>query len=297
MSDSILLEVGTGELEVIVFTVNNCTYCINVLKSREIVQLEDIRPICGQDKSILGISNIRGTIMSVIDLSYILNGIETDLSAKKMALICEFNQQKVIFAVDSILGINRIRWEDIVKPDNIGKTSLSVGNILTKDNTILMMLDFEKILTDLTRNDSPVQDKISRREERTAKHIYMADDSKVIREMLKGTLREAGYTNIHEFDNGKDLITSILNIKQAHGANFNKEVDLVITDIEMPIMDGHTVTRTIKEDEVLKKLPVVIYSSLITEDLFHKGEKVGADRQISKPSIGELIGAIDSLLY
>ena len=88
-----------------------------------------------------------------------------------------------------------------------------------------------------------------------------------------------------------------MNLKEKYGESFRQEIDLLITDIEMPILDGHTVTRKIKEDSILSTLPVVIFSSLITDDLHHKGEKVGADYQISKPSIGELVEAVDSLLF
>ena len=88
-----------------------------------------------------------------------------------------------------------------------------------------------------------------------------------------------------------------MQIKEKHGNRFKEDVDLLITDIEMPILDGHTVTRRIKEDPILSNLPVIIFSSLITDDLYHKGEAVGADRQISKPSINELVDAVDSLVF
>ena len=297
MEESILLDVGTGELEVIVFVVNGNSYCINVLKAREIIQLSDVRPAADQNKSILGLTNVRDQVMTVVDLSYILDKQPTNLADKKMALVCEFNRRQVMFAVDSIAGIQRVKWSDITKPDSLVRGSLAIGNILT-DNGILLMLDFEKIIADLTKDEmSHMRQGITTRAERAAKRIYMADDSKTIRELLKETLLEAGYTNIVEFDNGKDVLEAIVKLKETYGENFTEALDLLITDIEMPLLDGHTVTRKIKEDNILQALPVVIFSSLITEDLHHKGEKVGADRQISKPSLGDLISAIDSLLF
>lgn len=297
MEESILLDVGTGELEVIVFVVNGNSYCINVLKAREIIQLSEVRAAADQNKSILGLTNVRNQVMTVVDLSYILDKKQTDLSEKKMALVCEFNKKQVMFAVDSITGIQRVKWSDITKPDSLVRASLAVGNILT-DNGILLMLDFEKIIADLSKDQmEQMKNSIAVREERKTKRIYMADDSKTIRELLKETLGAAGYTNIKEFDNGKDVLEAIFDLKDTYGSNFNQELDLLITDIEMPILDGHSVTRKIKEDNILNTLPVVIFSSLITEDLHHKGEKVGADRQISKPSIGELVNAVDSLLF
>lgn len=299
MGQSVLLDVGTGEVEVIVFIVNGERYCVNVLKTKEIIQLTEVRPSTEQNKSILGITNVRDQVMTVIDLSYILDNKESKEITKKMALVCEFNNKKVMFAVDNIEGIQRVSWSDITKPDILLKDGLSVGNILT-DKGILLMLDFEKIITDISREESPYEKgkrDIIRRAERATKKIYMADDSKTIRTLLKEVLIAAGYKDIHDFEDGQDVLKAIMALKQQKGEDFMEEVDLLITDIEMPILDGHTLTRRIKEDHILSKLPVIIFSSLITEDLYHKGEAVGANCQISKPSIHELVDAVDSLVF
>lgn len=299
MSQSVLLDVGTGELEVIVFTVNHNRYCINVLKAREIIQLSEVRPAADLNKSILGITNVRDQVMTVIDLSYILDKKAIEDVKGKMALVCEFNRKQMMFAVDNIEGIRRVKWSDIAKPDALLKGGLSVGNILT-DTGILLMLDFEKIITDISKEENPYEK--SKREvilkaERATKKIYMADDSKTIRTLLKEVLVASGYKDIHTFDNGKEALDALVQIKEKKGNQFKEEVDLLITDIEMPILDGHTVTRRIKEDPILSSLPVIIFSSLITDDLYHKGEAVGADCQISKPSIHELVDAVDSLVF
>ena len=299
MNQSVLLEAGTGEAEVIVFIVNDQRYCVNVLKTKEIIQLSDVRPSTDQNKSILGITNVRDQVMTVVDLSYILDKKENDSVDKKMALVCEFNKKKVMFAVDNIEGILRVKWSDITKPDPLLKGGLSVGNILT-DKGILLMLDFEKIITDITKEENPYEkskSEIVLRAERATKKVYMADDSKTIRTLLKEVLTAAGYKDIHTFDNGKEALDALEQVKERRGKDFKEEVDILITDIEMPILDGHTVTRRIKEDPILSSLPVIIFSSLITEDLYHKGESVGADCQISKPSIHELVDAVDSLVF
>lgn len=299
MNQSVLLDVGTGEVEVIVFLVNNHRYCVNVLKAREIIQLTDIRSSTDGNKSILGITNVRDKVMTVIDLSYILDKQQTETVQGKMALVCEFNRKQVMFAVDSIEGIYRVKWSDITKPDPLLKGGLSVGNILT-DNGILLLLDFEKIITDISKEDNPYEkskSEIVLKAERATKRIYMADDSKTIRTLLKEVLTSAGYKDIHTFDNGQELIDALMQIKETKGKDYTEEVDLVITDIEMPILDGHSVTRRIKEDPILAQLPVIIFSSLITDDLYHKGETVGANCQISKPSIHELVDAVDSLVF
>jgi two-component system chemotaxis response regulator CheV len=299
MGSSVLLEAGTGEVEIIVFIVNGNAYCINVLKSREIIQLSEVRPATVTNKSILGLTNVRDKVMTVVDLSYILDKKPTELTTSKMALVCEFNRQEVMFVVDSIVGIQRIRWSDITKPDRLLKASLTVGNILT-DNGILLLLDFEKIIADLSESDNVYlksKETIAVKPERASKKIYIAEDSKTIGALLKEVLIASGYTNLKLFENGQDVLQAIYELKEQYGEGYKKEIDLLITDIEMPILDGHTVTRKIKEDNVLNTLPVVIFSSLITNDLFHKGEKVGADKQISKPAISILVEAIDELVF
>lgn len=299
MSQQVLLEVGTGEVEVIIFVVNGNRYCINVLKAREIIRLKEVRPATDGNKSILGITNVRDTVMTVIDLSYIFDKKQTELEEGKMALVCEFNKKQVLFSVDSIEGIRRVKWSDITKPDDLLRGGLSIGNILADDG-ILLMVDFEKIITDISKEENPYQkgkNDIIVKAERATKKIYMADDSKTIRTLLKEVLNAAGYKDIHSFDNGKEVLEALQKIKLEKGENFTEEVDLLITDIEMPILDGHTLTRRVKEDSILGALPVVIFSSLITDDLYHKGEKVGADCQISKPSIHELVDAVDSLVF
>lgn len=299
MKQSVLLDVGTGEVEVIVFLVNNHRYCVNVLKAREIIQLNEVRTSTDGNKSILGITNVRDKVMTVIDLSYMLDKKPTEDVKSKMALVCEFNRKQVMFAVDSIEGILRVKWSDIEKPDPLLKGGLSVGNILTNDG-ILLMLDFEKIITDISKDEDPYikgKSEIVLRAERATKKIYMADDSKTIRTLLKEVLTSAGYKDIHTYDNGKEVLDALMQLKETKGQDFNEEVDLLITDIEMPILDGHSVTRRIKEDPILGTLPVIIFSSLITDDLYHKGETVGANKQISKPSIHELVDAVDSLVF
>lgn len=224
MKESVLLDVGTGELEVIVFLVNNNRYCINVLKAREIIQLNDVRPSTDSSQNILGITNVRDKVMTVIDLSYILDKKPTEVTNKKMALVCEFNRKQVMFAVDSIEGIRRVKWSDITKPDQLLRGSLSVGNILTEEG-ILLMLDFEKIITDISKEENPYirgQKEIVKKSERASKKIYMADDSKTIRTLLQSVLESAGYTNIHSFDNGQEVLDALSKLKQEQGAGFKR---------------------------------------------------------------------------
>ncbi len=118
----------------------------------------------------------------------------------------------------------------------------------------------------------------------------------MLRKLLHETLSEAGYDQVTFFDNGKSAWDYLTFLKEDSKVDINQEVQLMITDVEMPQMDGHHLTKRMKEDEQLFNIPVVIFSSLITEDVYHRGKGVGADAQISKPVIVKLIQTIDQLI-
>ena len=298
MTSDILLESGTGEVEVIEFRANDVNYAINVIKVKEIIDMpaSGVTKMPESKKEIAGLILCRDEILPVIDLKYILNRENTSELGSRL-IVCEFNKVKVAFNIDDIIGVHRIKWNEIRKPNNIFDKTLAVGNIVLSGK-IIVMLDFEKIVTDISPKSGISEDRLVSVEykDRSDLRLVLADDSPLIRKLLRETLTKAGFTNMKIFDDGEQTLSYLKGLTNDLGKSFVKEVQLLITDIEMPQMDGLTLTRKVKEDEVLKRLPVVIFSSLITEDLRHKGESVGADAQLSKPEIEELIGVIDQLL-
>lgn len=160
------------------------------------------------------------------------------------------------------------------------------------------MLDFEKIVTDISPSTGISTEKIVdiAYQDRSNINLVLADDSPLIRMLLKDTLTKAGFKNLKIFDDGKQVLDYLLNLVEIKNKNFMEDINVLITDIEMTQMDGHTLTRKIKEHNILKKLPVILFSSLITNDLKHKGDSVGADAQLSKPEIGELVTCIDGFV-
>lgn len=298
MNNNILLESGTGELEVIEFVANNCRYAINVVKVKEIIEMptETLTKLPDPRPDIAGLILCRDEILTLIDLKYILSKRnEGNLGSK--VIICEFNKVKVAFNIDDIVGVHRIRWDDIRKPDDLSENSLSVGNILL-GGKVLIMLDFEKIVTDIAPSSGISEDRLVKVDykDRSNIKLVLADDSALIRRLLKETLTKAGFKSMTVFNDGKQAYDYIKGLESRLGEGFMEDIDILITDIEMPQMDGLTLTRKIKEDEVTKKLPVIIFSSLITEELRHKGESVKADAQLSKPEIEALVDVIDKLI-
>ncbi len=294
--DGILLESGTGELEILHFTVQGEHYAINVVKVKEILNIDNISKVPNAHPAVPGISLIRGDVITVIDMRMVLENIKNNDVEKSMTLVCEFNNMKVAFSIDEVLGISRITWQQILKPSEITSSSLVIGNINLNEK-ILMMLDFEKIVMDISPQTGITQERMAgvEQKDRSGINLVLADDSPMIRQVLKDTLTTAGFENMKFYNDGAQALRYISGLAEAFGDSFTDEITVLITDIEMPDLDGHTLTRTIKEDKIMKKLPVIIFSSLITGDLRHKGEAVGADAQLSKPEVAQLVELIDAM--
>ncbi|MFT8352218.1 chemotaxis protein [Clostridium saccharoperbutylacetonicum] len=298
MNNNILLESGTGELEIIEFVANGNHYAINVVKVKEVIEMptSGLTRLPDPKPEIAGLILCRNEIITLIDLKYILSKkLPSDLGKK--VIICQFNKIKVSFNIDDIVGVHRIKWSEIRKPDDLSENSLSVGNILL-NGKVLIMLDFEKIVTDIAPSVGISEDRLVKvnYKDRSDIKLVLADDSALIRRLLKDTLTKAGFSNMKVFDDGQQTLDYLTKLAEDRGEDFKQEAQLLITDIEMPQLDGLTLTRRIKEDLILSKLPVVIFSSLITEELRHKGEAVKADAQLSKPEVSELVETIDRLL-
>lgn len=297
-NNNILLESGTGELEIIEFMVSGVRYAINVVKVKEVIEMnkDAITELPDSKPELAGLMLCRNEILTLVDLKYILTGRKSkDMGSK--VIICEFNQVKVAFNIDDIEAIHRIKWSEIRKPDDISDSSLGVGNIIL-NNKVIIMLDFEKIVTDISPRTGISEDRlveVQYKDRHNAK-LVLADDSPLIRRLLKDTLTKAGFKNLRIFDDGKQALDYLTGLSNDKKADFIEDAQILITDIEMPQMDGLTLTRKVKEDPILNKLPVVIFSSLITDELKHKGESVGADAQLSKPEVEQLVDVVDNLL-
>lgn len=290
MDNNILLESGTNELEVLEFMVGEQSFGINIAKVIEIMNYQPMIPVPDSPPEFEGVFTPRDKVISVIDLHKVLNKTSSD-PGHDLLIVCHFNQMDVGFHVTSVKGIQRISWEDIEKPPRIsgdGSTNIATGIAKFKDG-IILILDFEKIVSDMNR--SAVLDTAgitSADADRESKHIVIAEDSPFLNTLIVNTLHDAGYKNVVSFDNGKDAWDYISGHKDM-GGDILDQVALLISDIEMPKMDGHRLTKLIKEDSVLKRIPVYLFSSLINEQMRIKGESVGADAQFSKPQIGSLI--------
>ncbi|WP_461201549.1 chemotaxis protein [Anoxybacillus sp. TBDG-1] len=293
--NGILLESGTNELEIVEFLIGDNRFAINVIKVKEIIQPIAPTKVPHAHSYIEGIIELRGEVLPLIDLAKALGFGPSNNPAQDKYIVAQFNQQKVVFHVHNVTQIHRISWKQIEKPSQMyqGLESQIIGVVKLNGNMILL-LDFEKIVVDINPQSGINVERVKKlgKRERSNKKIIVAEDSPLLRKLLHDTLAEAGYVYVEFFENGEDAFNYLQAIVQK-GKPIESEVQLVITDIEMPQMDGHHLTKRIREDEKLKHVPVIIFSSLITDDLRHKGERVGATAQVSKPEIAELVQMID----
>lgn len=298
MDTNILLESGTNELEILEFTVAGNHYGINVAKVREILPMTGITPVPNSHPCIEGIFMPRDVIITAISLVRALGFEERQTKDSDMLIITNFNNLNIAFDVEQVLGIHRVSWTDIVKPDktvNTPGSSVATG-IIKRESGLIIILDFERIVEEICPETSLKMSEIASLGERERNNIpiLLAEDSVMLQQLVKDALSQAGYTNLKVYSNGQEAWDCLQELKKNNGVDYG--VRCVITDIEMPQMDGHRLIRLIRSDEALKHLPVIVFSSLINEDMKRKGERLGADAQISKPEIGQLVGCIDNLI-
>lgn len=297
MDSKILMESGTNELEVLEFTVKGNSYGINVAKIKEIIPYQAVTPVPNSHPSIEGLFMPRDKMITAIDLRNCLQRGTSEPGG--LFIITNFNNLDIAFHVDEVLGIHRVSWGDIIKPNATVATAeetISTG-IIKIDNKLVIILDFEKILSDINPDTGlKVEeiDTIEKNSARASKPILIAEDSLLLNKMIVESLKKAGYTQLIHTANGKEAYDIIMDCK-AKGT-LKENIQCVITDIEMPIMDGHRLTKLIKDDDELKSIPVVIFSSLVNDEMRRKGESLGADAQLSKPEIGNLVHLVDELL-
>ncbi|MCI8909105.1 MAG: chemotaxis protein CheV [Oscillibacter sp.] len=295
----ILLESGTNEIEVMEFTINGNLYGINVAKVKEIIVSAPVKPMPHSHPAVEGIFKPRDLVITVVDLPKYLMGVKGEEGPKDLFIVTNFNKMNIAFRVHTVVGISRISWKDIQRPDKTvsgGSEGVATG-IAHCDGELVTILDFEKIVAEIAPETS-IQlseiDQLGHRERRDA-GVLVAEDSILLSKMIEEALHKSGYVNTRMFPNGQELWNHLNEIRN-NRQRLADEASVIITDIEMPQMDGHRLTKLVKDDKDFREIPLIIFSSLITEEMRRKGKELGADEQMSKPEIGHLVRVIDQLL-
>ena len=294
----ILLESGTNEIEIMKFTIGGNLFGINVAKVREIMISEPVKPMPHAHPAVEGIFKPRDAVLTVVDLPRYL-GMEQEKSPKDIFIITNFNKMFIAFRVHTVVRIDRISWTDIQKPDKTvsgGAEGVATGIAQCEGGDLVTILDFERIVAEIapetTIQISEVESLGPR--DRNDKPIWVAEDSVLLSKLIGDSLRKANYVNLQMFPNGQELWDALSAIPDDR--DLDRRVALIITDIEMPQMDGHRLTKLVKDSPRFKHIPLIIFSSLISEEMRIKGRQLGADEQLTKPEIGHLVDVMDHLL-
>ena len=303
----ILLEAGTNELEIIEFYIdddgdaagNRNFFGVNVAKVLEVIESPnfDRTAKSAVDPCFLGTIPLREKILPVLDLSVWLD-LHRKTTVHEVILVTEFNNRITGFLASGVTQIHRISWSDIEAPSHYlsEMDTNCINGIARIEDRFVQMLDLEKILAEF---DPAFQghDDITVRADKQYTALVV-DDSTIMRHLIKEKLTQANF-KILVSDNGEEAWQRLLALRgqaEAEGTTIHDLIDIVVSDIEMPVMDGYSLTKRIKDDAEFGKLPVVLFSSLITQEQRHRGVSVGADDQITKPEFDALAGRLVTLI-
>ncbi|HCC06777.1 MAG TPA: chemotaxis protein CheV [Clostridiales bacterium] len=289
----ILLESGTNEFEIVEFTVGNSYFGINVAKVHQVIQHADVSVIPNSEPALEGVFDLRGEhIVPLINLATYLHLPQPITDSTDKIIITEFNNTFTAFHVESVATIHRVSWSSVEAPDAVTHShgSVVIGVIRMQDK-IVLLIDFEKILMELSPRSGleELNNERALSDNNSLKKIFVVEDSEFLRIKLIDVLHKAGYANTTEFTNGLDAWEYISDSDSITPS-------LIITDIEMPSMDGHHLITKIRNESPISEVPIIIFSSLITDEMYKKGKELGASEQVSKPQINTLITVIDSFI-
>jgi two-component system chemotaxis response regulator CheV len=305
----ILLESGTNEVEFIEFFLAGESYGVNVSKVQRVIALTNchITGVAQAPRGVMGVIHVQDKPVLLVDLHTALAlpppAQATD-SERQLVMVTRFNKRTTAFLIDGISKIHRTSWSDF-EPMTAGLAAegagYTTGSIRVGDR-IVLVLDLERLMLDFAPDDErpaapPPADEQTRRLREHVKIVY-AEDSKMIRKFTLDVLHGAGFANVTVFENGLEAdehLAALRRKAQEEGNALSDYVDLLITDIEMPKMDGLTLCRNVKNAGGEHIPAVVVYSSLINEEMSRKCISVGADAQLSKPHGEEIIAIVDKL--
>ncbi len=300
-------ETGAREVEIAEIDVGGQSFGIDVAKVQQIIQPRhtDITSLPSSHPSLLGTFLFRDRSVPLIDLKHALYRQFIPMDQNPIILVTEFNRTTLGFLIDGAERIHRFSRNELqpISPFLRNNTAHVTGTLIVDDKDILI-LDIEhltaEILPDVaSRKSGAGLEEKTLKEMRSKVTVLYAEDSSFVRGSLVRELKKHGYTKLIEADNGKTALTYVHDFKIAtdkEQVSLTDRLHAVLTDIEMPQMDGLTLCRKLKKDMKLEDLPVIIFSSLISEQMVHKCIEVGADEALSKPQVEDIVIALDRLV-
>ncbi len=296
----ILLETGTNEFEMLEFYIDsqsiddeecNNFFGMNVAKVMEVIESPNLESKnYAVDPCFLGTIPLRNLVLPVIDLSVWL-GMERKKRQHENIIVSQFSNSIQGFLVSGVVEIHRLNWQQLIPPGKYIRQlkTKSIIGMVDRGDYFIQLLDLEHIVT--TLNPKSSEDLWKTTVQASEEYLVLvADDSPTIRKILEKNLTNANF-RVDVVNNGQEAwnyLTEVKNRARDENVSVEQLLDIIICDIEMPLMDGFTVTKNIKMDPDLANIPVILYSSIITDELRHKGESVKADYQVSKPDLHQM---------
>ena len=292
-------ELDTNELELLEFLVGDEYFGINIAKVSEILIHCDVTHVPSAPNAVEGVFMHRDKLVTVIDLHEVLGIARPGEGVRTLFVACDFDQVSIAFDVTNVNGIQRLKWAQVEKPPAVsGKTENSLATGVAKiGDKIIMILDFEKIVCDLNAGSEfeigEVEKFKAPNDFDYSRKVIVVEDSTFLNKVVADALKNIGFTNVSQFYNGKEAWSYVSGLK---GTDLRRTLAGVISDIEMPLMDGHTLVRLIRGDKELKDTPIVMFSSLIHDNMRQRGESAGANAQFSRAQLGECIKTLVELI-
>ena len=297
---------GANKLEILLFTLGmdvstgrKETFGINVFKVREVMRIPEITRAPDMPSAVEGMVSLRGVLVPVVDLAKYI-GISTD-SLPAIMIVTEYNGHTQGFLVGEVDTILRLDWAEMKVPPSM--LTARMGGLVTavtelKDGRLVMMLDVEKILADTAQVDDSHLFSTLRPLDKGDRTVLYADDSSVARKQIERTLEALSVKGISVMNGrqGWDEMQKIATQAELAGRPVSEYVQLVLTDVEMPEMDGYVLTKNIKTDPRFAGIPVLMHSSLSSEANRQLGLSVGVDEYVPKFEPHRLAEVLNRLL-
>lgn len=290
---------GTNRLELLLFRLGGMQlYGINVFKVREAIPCPALTKMPNAHPVIKGMASIRGKTVSIVDLSQSIGRRGVDDTKDKFVILTEYNRTVQGFLVSAVDRIVNISWSEVLPPPAASGANNYMTAITKVDGQLVQIIDVEQVLAEIMGNNAEVSadisDEATDNSDAERKHILVADDSSVARNQIKRTLDQIGVESTIA-KNGREALQVLQNWAQ-QGLDVSQHVSLLISDIEMPEMDGYTLTSEIRKDPNLKDLKVLLHTSM--SGTFNEAlvQKVGADHFLPKFSADELASAVKSII-
>ena len=283
---------GHNRLELLLFRLNRKQrYGINVFKVQEVIQCPPLTQVPHANAAIRGVANLRGKTISMIDLGMAIGQAPLTNIKDCYVIVTEYNRTTQGFLVNGVDRIVNLNWDEILPPPR-GTGSTYMTAVTHIDNNLVEIIDVEKVLAEVMGVREQVSDEVLEKKGRSEvpRHILVVDDSSVARNQIKRTLEQLGIECTLARDGSEGL--QVLKSWADEGVTVTERLSMVISDVEMPKMDGYTLTTEIRHDPRLAGLYVILHTSL--SGVFNNAlvDKVGANRFIPKFNPDELATAV-----